>query len=70
MAQQLSCQPQPLEMTRAAVTVSGESDQAAALLKIVDSSPLFANSEFTMPLVRVQTGEIFRIRATREGALP
>jgi Tfp pilus assembly protein PilN len=56
-----------LELTRTSVRIGGESDQAAALLKILDSSPLFENSQFTLGLVRVVTGETFNIRADRKG---
>lgn len=57
-----------VEISRAAVTVSGEADQAAPLLKVIDSSPLFAGSEFTMAPIRTPAGEMFRIQANREGA--
>ena len=50
------------------VTLAGEIEQADTLLKRLDSSPRFVNSEFTMPLARSASGEIFRIRSTREGS--
>jgi general secretion pathway protein L len=56
-----------LELTRDSVTLTGESEQSAGLLKIIDNSPLFSGSEFTVPLVRKDKGEIFRIRSAREG---
>ena len=56
-----------LELTRDQVVLQGEAEQAAALLKTIDGSPLFQNSEFTMPLARTGNGEAFRIRAAREG---
>jgi Tfp pilus assembly protein PilN len=60
-----------LDVTRTAVNIAGESDQAAALLKQLDQSPLFQNTEFTGPPVRTQSGqELFRIKAAREGVLP
>ena len=31
------------------VVISGEAEQAAPLLKVLDSSPLFQNSEFAFP---------------------
>jgi hypothetical protein len=37
------------------------------LLKAIDSSPQFQNSEFVVPLSRIGNVEIFRIRAAREG---
>lgn len=55
-----------LEITPAAIAVGGEADQAAGLLKIIDSSPHFLNSEFTLPIARVQNAEVFRVRAQRE----
>ena len=58
-----------LELTRDGVRLNGETDQAAALLKIVDKSPLFEGSEFTTPIARVAMGETFGIRARREGAI-
>jgi general secretion pathway protein L len=59
-----------LELTRDSVTLFGEAEQAAPLLKILDGSPLFQNSEFTMPLSRGGDVERFRIRASREGVVP
>jgi Tfp pilus assembly protein PilN len=59
-----------LDVTPAQVTVTGETDQAAPLLKIIDASPLFDASEFVTPPVRTTAGETFRIRARREGARP
>lgn len=49
------------------VVVAGESEQADLLLKKFDASPRLAGSEFTMPLARTGGGEIFRIKADREG---
>ncbi len=56
-----------LEISRNTVTLAGESDQAAGLLKVLDASPLFENSEFITPLQRVGTAESFRIKSAREG---
>lgn len=56
-----------LELTRATANLSGEAEQAAGLLKTLDASPLFQNSEFTMGISRMGGAEIFRIRAQREG---
>lgn len=50
------------------VVIAGESEQADSLLKKLDASPRLGGSEFTMPLARTSSGEIFRIRANREGA--
>lgn len=57
-----------MELTRSSVRLSGESDQAAGLLKILDGSPMFQNSQFTLGLVHVITGETFNIRSERRGA--
>jgi Tfp pilus assembly protein PilN len=55
-----------MDMTRESVNITGETDQAAPLLRVVDNSPRLANSEFTMPIGRVANGEVFRIRSQRE----
>ena len=57
-----------LELTRAGANLSGEAEQAASLLKILDASPMFQNSEFTMGITRIGGAEVFRIRTQREGA--
>jgi len=63
-----------LELNALQVAVTGETDQAAPLLKTIDASPQFQSSEFVSPPVRSTTGELFRIRTTREagrqGLLP
>ena len=63
-----------LELNGQQVAVTGETDQAAVLLKAIDASPQFESSEFVSPPVRSTTGELFRIRTTREasrkGGLP
>jgi len=56
-----------LELGPNSVNLAGEAEQAGPLLKLLDSSPLFRNSEFTVPLARSGTNEIFRVRASREG---
>jgi Tfp pilus assembly protein PilN len=57
-----------LEIRRNQVQLSGETEQAAILLKVIDSSPLFESSEFTMAPTRTGNNEVFSIRAHREGA--
>lgn len=57
-----------LELTRNSATLGGETEQAAPLLKLLDGSPLFQNSEFTRPISRAQQVEVFRIHTNREGA--
>jgi hypothetical protein len=49
------------------VIVSGEADQAAPLLKVLDSSPLFQNSEFALAPSRSDKVEQFRIKTLRRG---
>jgi len=56
-----------LELARDSASLAGEAEQAAALLKLLDESPLFRNSEFTMPIGRVGAAETFRLRTLREG---
>jgi Tfp pilus assembly protein PilN len=57
-----------LEITRDSVRFSGEAEQAAGLLKIIDQSPLFEGAEFAAPMSRSAGGENFGIRARRESA--
>ena len=53
-----------IDMSRDAVLILGEADQAAPLLKVLDASPLFHNSEFN-GISKVQNAEIFRLRTQR-----
>jgi Fimbrial assembly protein (PilN) len=57
-----------LELNGQQVAVTGETDQAALLLKAIDASPQFESSEFVSPPVRSAAGETFRIRTTREAS--
>jgi hypothetical protein len=57
-----------LELTRDAVRVFGETENASGLLKVLDASPLFDSSEFALPITHTQNGDTFSIRAHREGA--
>ncbi len=59
-----------LQLSRDSVTVSGETEQAAALLKVLDSSRQFRGSAFVIPIARGQNGDLFTIRATRQGVSP
>ncbi len=48
------------------VIIAGEAEQAASLLKIIDSSPYFQDSQFTNSVTRsVSKNELFRIKAMR-----
>lgn len=57
-----------LELTRDQVRIAGEASQAPGLLKLIDKSPLFEGSEFAAPMSRTANGDVFAIRARREGA--
>lgn len=59
---------QQLVIEAETVSVAGEAEQAEGLLKRFDESPLFRDTEFTMPLNRGQAGESFRLRTKREVA--
>ena len=54
-----------LDISRDQVIVTGQAEQAAPLLKLIDESPLFEGSEFIMAPTRSQTGETFRVRTRR-----
>jgi Tfp pilus assembly protein PilN len=54
-----------VEITQDTVVIAGEAEQAAPLLKLIDASPLFRNSEFSMGFSHIQNGEGFRIRTFR-----
>ncbi|HTQ57580.1 MAG TPA: PilN domain-containing protein [Bryobacteraceae bacterium] len=53
-----------VDLTRDAVVITGEADQAAPLLKLLDASPLFHNSEFN-GISKSQNIESFRLRSLR-----
>jgi Tfp pilus assembly protein PilN len=58
-----------LEIHADNVVIAGEADSAPPLLKVIDSSPLFRNSEFGMGVVKGPGGmENFRIRTMRRKA--
>jgi Tfp pilus assembly protein PilN len=54
-----------IEIYPDSVLISGEADQASGLLKQIDSSPLFQNSEFALAVTRGANGEQFRIKTMR-----
>ena len=56
-----------IEIYPDSVVIAGEADQAAPLLKALDSSPLFQNSEFAMSVTRNGANEQFRIKTMRRG---
>jgi hypothetical protein len=53
-----------MELSRDAALIVGEADQAAPLLKVLDASPLFHNSEFN-GISKVQNAEFFRLHTQR-----
>ncbi|HLK20738.1 MAG TPA: PilN domain-containing protein [Bryobacteraceae bacterium] len=59
-----------MQLSRDSVTVAGEAEQAAALLKVLDSSKQFRGSAFVIPIARGQGGDIFSIRGARQGVTP
>ncbi|MGH9615006.1 MAG: hypothetical protein ACRD4P_18230 [Bryobacteraceae bacterium] len=56
---------QVLDLTRKDAAMTGNIDQAAGLLKLLDSSPQFQDSQFTSPLQRTGDSEVFRIHTLR-----
>lgn len=54
-----------VEISREYVTLQGEAEEAAKLIKVIDASPLFQNSELS-PIGRSGNKEMFRIRTHRE----
>lgn len=58
---------QSVHLTRTQATIGGEAETAAPLLKAIDASPLFRNSEFVQAMGRSGGGgETFTIRTQRE----
>ena len=59
-----------MQLTRDSVSISGETERAEALLKMLDGSKQFRRSEFTLPISRGAGGENFSIHSMREGVTP
>jgi hypothetical protein len=55
-----------INITRAEARISGEAPQAAPLLRILDASPLFENSEFITGIGKGKDTETFQVRTHRE----
>jgi Tfp pilus assembly protein PilN len=55
-----------INLTREQARISGEAPQAAPLLRTLDASPLFENSEFVASIGRGNGTETFQIRTNRE----
>ncbi len=56
-----------IEIFPDSVVIAGETEQAAPLLKLLDSSPLFQNSEFVMSVTHNGQTDQFRIKSIRRG---
>jgi len=56
-----------IEISPESVTLTGEADQAAPLLKLLDSSPLFEKSEFITSVTHNGSVDQFRIKTMRRG---
>jgi Tfp pilus assembly protein PilN len=56
-----------IEVLPDSVVIVGEADQAAPLLKLLDSSALFEKSEFAMPVTHNGQTDLFRIKTMRRG---
>jgi Tfp pilus assembly protein PilN len=56
-----------IEINPDSVVIAGEADQAEPLLKTIDASPLFQNSEFSQSVTRSGATEQFRIKIMRRG---
>jgi Tfp pilus assembly protein PilN len=59
-----------LQLTRTSVNITGETDQAATLIKLLDGSRQFQGSSFSLPLQKSGGGEVFSIRSSRKGVAP
>ena len=59
-----------MQMTRTSVNLTGQTDQAAALIKLLDTSRHFQGSAFSLPLQKGSGGEIFSIRTARKAVTP
>jgi len=57
-----------MEMNRQSVDMSGQAEHADNLLKALDGTGMFRDSQFTMQITRVANAEAFSIRAQRTGA--
>jgi Tfp pilus assembly protein PilN len=56
-----------IEISPDSVGITGEADQAAPLLKLLDSSPLFEKSEFVTSVAHNGSVDQFRIKTMRRG---
>ena len=56
-----------IEVFPDSIVIAGEADQAAPLLKLLNSSTLFEKSEFVMPVTHNGEVDLFRIKSMRVG---
>jgi len=59
-----------MQMTRTSININGQTQQAASLIKLLDSSRHFQASAFSLPLQKGSGGEVFSIRSARKGVAP
>ena len=59
-----------LQLTRTSVNITGQTDLAASLIKLLDGSRNFQSSSFSLPLQKSAGGEVFSIRTVRKGLTP
>ena len=59
------------QLTRSSLAISGEAEQAAPLIKLMDGSRQFRGSSFAIPIGKSPGGaEVFSLRAARQGIAP
>jgi hypothetical protein len=59
-----------LQLTRTSINITGQTEQAASLIKLLDGSRHFQGSSFSLPLQKGTGGEVFSIRTARKGVAP
>jgi Tfp pilus assembly protein PilN len=59
-----------MQLTRTSINISGQTQQAASLIKLLDGSRHFQGSAFSLPLQKGSGGEVFSIRTARKAVAP
>jgi hypothetical protein len=59
-----------MQMTRTSINLTGQTQQAAELIKLLDTSHHFQGSAFSLPLQKGAGGEVFSIRSARKAVTP
>jgi len=59
-----------LQLARGSVSITGQTDQAATLIKLLDGSRQFQGSSFSLPLQKSGGQELFTIRSSRKDVAP